>query len=153
VPVGGKRPGAGRKPGDGWQGKNPRPKAMREMAQARVREVLTTANDPLAVLIEVANDRKVDVQIRVAAASVAAPYMFPRLSAVVVASAPATAKDDTAHLVERLMTRFARLAPPVPTIEAALPSRTAPHADSPTANRPVHPAANRHFRRPAKPCV
>ena len=88
------------------------------MAKSRVREILTTSLDPLAVLVEIANDERVDVALRVQAASSAAPYMFPRLSAMVVSSAPATAKDETAGLVERLMQRFARLAPPVPTIDA-----------------------------------
>jgi hypothetical protein len=73
--------------------------------------------DPLAVLVEIASDKENDVQVRVQAASAAAPYMFPRLSASVVATAPAAAKDHTAGLVERLMDRFARLAPPVQTIE------------------------------------
>ncbi len=87
------------------------------MASARVREVLTTANDPLAVLVEIANDRGVDVQVRVQAATAAAPFMFPRLSATVVATAPMSARDDTAHLVDRLMARFQRIAQAVPTIE------------------------------------
>jgi hypothetical protein len=113
---GGKRPGAGRKPGDAWHGKMPRERSVREMARSRVREVLTTANDPLAVLIEIANDREVDVQVRVQAAIGAAPFMFPRLSASVVATAPMNAKDDTAGLIERLMTKFQRLAA-VQTIE------------------------------------
>ncbi len=88
------------------------------MATARVREVLTTSNDPIAILIGIANDATVDVQVRVQAATAAAPYMFPRLSAMVVATAPASAKDDTAQLIERLMHRFSRLAAPVQTIEA-----------------------------------
>ncbi len=112
VPVGGKRPGAGRKPGDAWHGKPARPKVIRDMAKARVREVLATSRDPLAVLIEIANDPGVDVQIRVQAATSCAPYMFPRLSATVVATAPMSARDDTVHLVERLMQRFTRLVPP-----------------------------------------
>lgn len=115
---GGKRPGAGRKPGDAWLGKAPRSKTIRDMAQARVREVLTTAQDPLAVLVEIANDASVDVQVRVTAATAAAPFMFPRLSASVVATAPASARDDTAGLVDRLMQRFARMAPALTTIEA-----------------------------------
>ena len=118
MPVGGKRPGAGRKPGAAWAGSNPRPKPIRDMANARVREVLTTANDPLAVLVEIANDHGVDVQVRVQAATAAAPFMFPRLSAAVVATAPMNAKDGTAHLVENLMRKFERLAAPVQTIDA-----------------------------------
>lgn len=116
MPRGGARPGAGRKPGAEWHGKAPRPRSIRDMANSRVREVLTTANDPLAVLVDIANDPAVEVQIRVQAASAAAPYMFPRLSATVVASAPLTARDNTAGLIERLMQRFSRMAAP-PTIE------------------------------------
>ena len=113
---GGKRPGAGRKAGAAWHGRDPRPASMRELAKSRVREVLTTKNDPLAVLIEIANDPEVDVQTRVQAASSAAPYMFPRLSATVVAHAPINAKEDTAQLIERLSQRFAKLVT-VQTIE------------------------------------
>ena len=113
--AGGKRAGAGRKPGAAWHSKKPAP--IRDMAKARVREVLTTAQDPLSVLVEIAADPEQDVQLRVQAATAACPFMFPRLSAAVVATAPATARDDTAGLVERLMQRFARLAPPPAIIE------------------------------------
>ena len=115
---GGKRPGAGRKPGSAWKGANPRPAALRDMAKSRVREVLTTKNDPIAVLVEIANDQDVDVKVRVEAATAAAPFMFPRLSAAVVATAPASARDESGALVERLMARFQKLAQPVRTIEA-----------------------------------
>ena len=92
-----------------------------------MREVLKTANDPIAVLIEIANDSSVDVQTRVSAAIGAAPFMFPRLSASVVATAPLSAKEDTAHLIERLSARFAKLVRPAPTIEmeAAEPQEVA----------------------------
>ena len=90
------------------------------MAKQRIREILTTAQDPLAVLVEIAADAANDSQLRVQAASAACPYMFPRLSASVVATAPATARDDTAGLVDRLMQRFAKLAPPLITIEGEL---------------------------------
>ena len=88
------------------------------MAKQRVREVLTTAQDPLSVLCEIAADPENDKPLRVQAATAAAPFMFPRLSAAVVATAPASSRDDTAGLVDRLMQRFARLAPPPITIEA-----------------------------------
>lgn len=135
MPVGGKRPGAGRKPGDAWHGKPARPKAIRDMAKARVREVLASSKDPLAVLIEIANDPGVDVQVRVQAATSCAPYMFPRLSATVVATAPMSARDDTAHVIERLMQRFARV---------ALPAAPAPGAvieGEPIASEPSTVAA------------
>ena len=116
MPVGGKRPGAGRKPGAAWAGKTPREPAIRSMAKSRVRQILETKNDPVAVLVDIANDTNVDVALRVQAATAAAPFMFPRLSAAVVSVAPQTAKHDSERLIERLMTRFQRLAGP--TIEA-----------------------------------
>jgi hypothetical protein len=70
------------------------------------------------VLVEIANDQAVDVQLRITAATAAAPFMFPRLSAAVVATAPMSAKDDTAGLIERLSARFARLTVSAPTIDA-----------------------------------
>ena len=118
MPVGGKRAGAGRKSGDAWHSRKPAP--IRDMAKQRVREVLTTAQDPLSVLVEIAADATNEPTLRVQAASAACPFMFPRLSAAVVATAPATARDDTAGLVERLMQRFARLAPPPAIIEGEL---------------------------------
>lgn len=118
MPHGGKRPGSGRKPGAAWKGATPRPRAIRDLANSRVREVLTTNNDPIAVLVEIANDPDVDVQVRVSAAIGAAPFMFPRLSAAVVATAPLNAKDSTAEIIERLTRKFARLVQPSPVIEA-----------------------------------
>ena len=114
---GGRRPGAGRKSGDAWAGKAPRDPAVRDMARERVREVLTTAQDPVAVLVEIANDKGHDVQVRVQAASAAAPYIFPRLSASVVATAPMASKDDHAGLIERIMGKLAAKAPPAVTLE------------------------------------
>ena len=111
---GGKRPGAGRKPGADWRGKHPRPDSVRELARSRVKEVLKTEKDPIAVLVEIANNPANDVQVRVQAASAAAPFIFPRLSASVVAAAPApTGKDDHQHLIERIMGKIARRAPPI----------------------------------------
>ena len=80
--------------------------------------MLTTHNDPIAVLVEIANDPDVDVQVRVSAAIGAAPFMFPRLSAAVVATAPLGSKDTTAAIIERLTRKFARLVQPSPLIEA-----------------------------------
>ena len=114
--VGGKRAGAGRKPGAAWAG--PRPAPIRDMARSRVRELLTTKLDPLAVLVELANDETLDPALRIEAAQSACPFLFPRLSAAVVATAPMSAREDTARLVERLSARFARLVGPAPTIEA-----------------------------------
>ena len=129
--AGGKRPGAGRKPGEAWKGAAPRPPGVRDLAKARVRQVLNSSDDPLAILCEIASDREVDVQIRVTAASAAAPFMFPRLSASVVAMAPATSRDETSGLVERLMRRFDLMAPkPAETVDATLVEMVGADADA-----------------------
>lgn len=114
MPRGGKREGAGRRSGKAWGGSASRPAVIRELASERVREVLATASDPLAILVEIANDRTVDVKLRVMAASAAAPFIFPKLSAAVVATVPAGEREDTAALVDRLMHRFNRIALPAP---------------------------------------
>jgi hypothetical protein len=97
---------------------------MRNLAKSRVREVLTTAQDPLAVLVEIAGDAENDVQVRVQAATAACPFIFPRLSAAVVANAPAPNQHDTATLVDRILGKIGRMAAPEviehqPTPEAA----------------------------------
>jgi hypothetical protein len=81
------------------------------MAKARVREVLTTAQDPLAVLVEMAADTANDPQLRVQAANAACPYIYPRLSAAVVANVSDPAVNDPARLVDQVLQRIARLAP------------------------------------------
>ena len=87
------------------------------MAKARVREVLTTAQDPLAVLVELAANNEVDPQLRVQAATAACPFIYPRLSAAVVANLAAPDKGDPARLVDELLQRIAKRVPAMPTIE------------------------------------
>jgi hypothetical protein len=59
------------------------------------------------------------VQVRVQAATAAAPYCYPRLSMAVVADAtPRHERTDASELLERLNARLAGLAPPSRTIEA-----------------------------------
>ncbi len=115
---GGKRPGAGRKSGAAWAGANPRPAPLRDMARTRVREVLTTAQDPLSVLCELASDAGQDVQLRVQAATAACPYLYPRLSQSVVATFSANSKEPAAAIVDRLLNRLERMVPAVATVEA-----------------------------------
>ena len=119
MPRGGARKGAGRKSGDAW--KETRPVAVRDMAKARVREVLTTAQDPLAVLVEMAADHSVEPALRIQAAHAACPFIYPRLSAAVVATSTPdnSSKHDHQALVDRVLGKIARLAPPAPMIEGA----------------------------------
>lgn len=118
MPAGGRRVGAGRKSGAAWAGQPAPDRDIRQLARSRVRDVLKSSSDPLAVLVEIANDSNIDVQVRVQAALGAAPFMFPRLSAAVIATTPMSSKQDMAALVERISQRFARLTQPA-TIEAS----------------------------------
>lgn len=85
---------------------------MRDLASARVREILTTATDPLAVLVEIAGNPEAEAPLRVQAATAACPYLYPRLSAAVVATVPGDSKvHDSAALVDRIMGKLARMVP------------------------------------------
>jgi hypothetical protein len=67
--------------------------------------------------VSIAANEEVSVDTRVVAAAHAAPYMFPRLSASVVATTQTAAKGvDVVALMTRLSDRIARLKPPV-TVE------------------------------------
>ena len=120
MPSGGKRAGAGRKPGPAWAGGGgaaavPRAATTRAKGRSLVRDLLAgEQRDPLTVLVALANDPAEPSHLRAQCAAWAAPFMFPRLSASVVATAPLTAKDDTAALVSRIYERFQRIAETVP---------------------------------------
>lgn len=107
MPRGGARPGAGRKPG----GERAKPPGPIEVARAEVRRVLTTSESPLAILTEIAANPDVDISLRVQAAIGVAPYLYPRLSASIVANASDKVdRPTTKALVDRLATAFGRLA-------------------------------------------
>ena len=118
MPAGGKRAGAGRKPGGAGRGNYARPEALRNLAKRTVQEIVTTANDPLKILVELAGNPSVDTALRVQAASAAAPYIHPRLSASVVATASTTNAKDARALTDDIMARLDRMAPLAATIDA-----------------------------------
>lgn len=70
---GGRRPGAGRKPGS-------RDKFSAEM----LKEAAETGELPLEYLLGVMRDESNPIELRVNAAKVAAPYVHPKLSAITV---------------------------------------------------------------------
>jgi hypothetical protein len=115
VPRGGKRVGAGRKPG-GLRAKPPGPI---ETARAEVRKALSGAKSPMAVLCSIAADESLDVVLRVQAAAAVCPFLYPRLSASVTADVTGkVSRPTTAALMDRLSRQFARLADPGETIDA-----------------------------------
>ena len=118
MPSGGKRVGAGRKPGGPGRGNYLRSDAIRVMAKQTVAEVLKSNTDPLHILVTLAADTGLEPALRVQAAAAAAPYCHPRLSASVVATASTTNARDAKALTDDIMQRLDRMAPPAPTIDA-----------------------------------
>ena len=110
---GGKREGSGRKPGAAWASGKPRP--VRKVARANLLGVMEGGRDPLMGLLEIAEDRSLDPDVRVRAYVGALPFCRPRLSMQVVADA--TPRDGAASvsqeaLLERMVRMLDRLAPP-----------------------------------------
>ena len=75
---GGKRAGAGRKPGP--TGMTP----LRNIVQERIISLITEGRDVLDVAVQFAFDESLPPNFRLEAASVALPYIHPRLSAQTV---------------------------------------------------------------------
>ena len=110
---GGKRIGAGRKPGGGI----PVRQTLRSEARAVLAEIVGTERDPLLVAINIANDKDVPLLIRLEAALGTAKYLHPTLSAAQVQHLPAPAAPDAA--LARLQEQVERLAEAAgPVIEA-----------------------------------
>ncbi len=107
---GGRRSGAGRKAGSGWE--SPRPATLRAAARDVVHRVLESDRNPIKILLEIASDESHPVDSRIAAANYAAPYLFPRLSAAVIDARHTVERIDSTDLIARLSDRIARLAPP-----------------------------------------
>ena len=116
MPHGGKRPGAGRKPGS-FAGKS---HVIRKAARERIVELMEAGRDPLDILLNFAFDEQLDVDTRMTAAIAATPYVHPRLSSMVAAvtSTHLHAEADPAALVELLNAKIARLASSPRMVEA-----------------------------------
>ena len=82
-----------------------------------MRSIVGGDQDPLVFVCELAADPHQDPQLRLSAASIALPYLYPRLSSTTVAATHTTVKVDSAELVERLSQKFARLAPQTIDVE------------------------------------
>ena len=118
MPRGGKRAGAGRKPGVG-KGNYVREGSNRTLARATVTKLLTADKNPLFVLVDLAFDADNDVHVRLSAALGAMPYIQPRLSGVINANVQAPASADQSELMRKLLGQIAKIeASRPPTIEA-----------------------------------
>jgi hypothetical protein len=111
VSRGGKRSGAGRKPGGGIAAV----KVLRTEARALLAEIVGTDRDPLMVAIDIATDKSQPTPLRLEAALGAARYLHPTLSAQAVAHVGKPA--DASGVLSVIMDRFAKLTAPAPTID------------------------------------
>jgi hypothetical protein len=83
---------------------------MRVAAAEKLATIVGSDRDPLAIVIQVACDDALDVQTRLGAASIALPYLYPRLSATQVSANHTVTKIDGAEVLARLEERLARVA-------------------------------------------
>jgi hypothetical protein len=117
---GGRREGAGRPAGSGWI---PAVSAMREETIQRMKSIVCSDRDPLSVVVDMVLDEELDVSTRLGAASIALPFLYPKLSATTVDARTTVVKIDGNALIEKLNARLERL------IEAPQPLQS-PHQDA-----------------------
>jgi hypothetical protein len=106
VPAGGKRLGAGRKPGSGWKAKIG---ALRDETITRMTSIVSADQDPLSVIVGMVMDTELSVELRQSAAGIALPYLYPRLSAMTVDQRTTTVKIDGNALIDKLNLQIERL--------------------------------------------
>lgn len=105
---GGKRTGAGRPAGSGWK---PARRALSDRELRRRAEIIDH-QDPLSVVVSFACDPMLDVSTRLSAASIALPYLYPRLSATQVNARVTTTTVDASVIMEKLTARLEKIAAP-----------------------------------------
>jgi|SRR3954452_3620318 hypothetical protein len=134
---GGRRPGAGRRPGTNWK---PPVTEMRESAARHLTAVEGTTRDPLQICLNIAADETQNVQIRLGAAAIVMPFLYPKLSAAQVDTRTTNINIDAGQLLDRLDERIAKLQPgAVPQLIEAEPEGDEPDGagGAPPADDPV----------------
>jgi hypothetical protein len=116
---GGRREGAGRPPGTAWR---PTVRALRVETIQQMQAIVEADRNPLTVLADWVLDETQDVQVRLSAASIVLPYLFPKLSQTTVDSRHTIVKVDSQALLDRLSARIERLASPAAIDIAAEPA-------------------------------
>src|SRR5689334_9281360 len=81
MPSGGRRAGAGRRPGSGWQ---PAIRAMRTISAEERAVIVGSDRDPMQFLLGVVWNDQLDVQVRLSAAATAVQFLQPKLAATQV---------------------------------------------------------------------
>jgi hypothetical protein len=103
---GGRREGAGRPVGSGWKAKVG---ALRDETLARMTSIVSSDQDPLTVLVSMVLDDRLSVELRQCAASIALPFLYPKLSATTVDQRTTNVKIDGSVLIEKLNQQIERL--------------------------------------------
>jgi hypothetical protein len=115
VSHGGRRNGAGRKPGSVWQ---PAVTDWRATAAEHAAEIVGSERDPLLFLIDRTFDEKLPIETRVGCAAIAVRYLHPTLSASSVAATHTVVKVDPGELLNRIAERISRQDQPMLEHEA-----------------------------------
>lgn len=77
----------------------------------KLAQLVGSSADPLQFVCETACNAELDVELRLHAASVALPYLHPRLSAMATVSSKMPEGADPQVVLETVLGRIARLAP------------------------------------------
>jgi hypothetical protein len=110
-PRGGRRLGAGRRPGSNWK---PPVTEMRESAARHLTAVEGTTRDPLQIALNIAADETQDIRIRLGACSIVMPFLYPKLSSAQINATNTNITVDSNALLDRLDERIKRLRAPEP---------------------------------------
>jgi hypothetical protein len=123
---GGRRPGAGKKPGVKIRPATP---SLRAVAAERLSKHAGTETDPLNIVLAIAADTGLDVSTRLNAAAIVLPYMYPRLSQTQVDARHVYTTVDATQVLERLSDRLERLSKPEPAPPALIEAKAEPEED------------------------
>jgi hypothetical protein len=123
--TGGKREGAGRKPGSVWK---PAVSEWRTCAAENAAALVGSDRDPLIFLVDRVFDEKLDIQTRVGCAAIATKYLHPTLSASSVAATHTVVKVDPGELLNRIAERISKQTNAATTIEHEAPEQADPVA-------------------------
>jgi hypothetical protein len=97
-------------------------RALRVETIQQMQAIVEADRNPLTVLADWVLDETQDVQVRLSAASIVLPYLFPKLSQTTVDSRHTIVKVDSQALLDRLSARIERLASPAAIDIAAEPA-------------------------------
>jgi hypothetical protein len=86
--------------------------AMREETIAKMHSIVAKDDNPLTIIVAMVLNPELDVQVRLGAASICLPYLFPRLSASTVDARVVQVRVDSAEVLARLSAQIERLALP-----------------------------------------